>query len=100
MAQQSQSQFSPARSYMEVAEVFRGYAQRPTSPKPHLWKRYRAAVRYPLDQQDSLGQMLAAIYGLTRQRWRTGSHAAAGLGTNLMRPVPSGGALYPCELYL
>jgi SagB-type dehydrogenase family enzyme len=84
---------------MQVAEVFRGYAQRPTSPKPHLWKRYRAAVRYPFDEADSLGRMLAAIYGLTRQRWQAEAHAA-GLKADLLRPVPSGGGRYPCEVYL
>jgi SagB-type dehydrogenase family enzyme len=60
------------------------------------------------------GQMLADIYGLTRQRW-TGaeSYNAIAAGStlpildplkhpfkqDLLRPVPSGGGLYPCELY-
>ncbi|WP_069802512.1 SagB family peptide dehydrogenase [Thermogemmatispora onikobensis] len=60
------------------------------------------------------GQMLAAIYGLTRQRW-TGaeSYNAIAAGStlpildphthpfkqDLLRPVPSGGGLYPCEVY-
>ncbi len=60
------------------------------------------------------GQMLADIYGLTRQRW-TGaeSYNAIAAGStlpvldphrhpfkqDLLRPVPSGGGLYPCEVY-
>ena len=55
-----------------------------------------------------MGQMLADIYGLTRQNHHfpvlpflhgNKAHALA-LHASLLRPVPSGGALFPCELYV
>jgi SagB-type dehydrogenase family enzyme len=55
-----------------------------------------------------IGQMLADIYGYTRQKdhlppfpflYRDKAHTLA-LDSSLLRPVPSGGALFPCELYL
>jgi SagB-type dehydrogenase family enzyme len=59
-----------------------------------------------------IGQMLVEIYGLTRQSHSVPIHhpmlkfiprvetGASSFYTSLLRPVPSGGALFPCELYL
>jgi SagB-type dehydrogenase family enzyme len=67
--------------------------------------------------QAHLGQLLSDIYGFTRQQYTTfegnllyqsfapqsedgGEAQVQELRTFLLRPVPSGGSLYPCELYL
>lgn len=63
---------------------------------------------------DQVGQLLSDAYGLTRQRWIVpdavqrliGSTGAAvvtdhvAMPVNLLRPVPSGGARFPMELYV
>ncbi|WP_376796034.1 SagB family peptide dehydrogenase [Thermogemmatispora sp.] len=80
---------------------------------PYQPFRARAQARQPFGL-NQFGQMLADIYGVTRQRW-TGaeSHNAIAVGStlpildplkhpfkqDLLRPVPSGGGLYPCEIY-
>ena len=63
--------------------------------------------------QAHLGQLLSDIYGFTRQQYGnllyqssafqsedSGETPVQELHTSLLRPVPSGGSLYPCELYL
>lgn len=88
---------------------------------PSRFKLYRGGPKVPLDGpaddhatsapgQFPLGQFLRDVYGLTRQRWTapgdvsptgrrrtTGSTPSASV---TLRPVPAGGARYPCELYL
>ena len=79
--------------------------------KPLPFKLYRNCGHIPL-RRGQIGQMLIDIYGLTRQ----GQSIAKFLPmlkyfpreetqvlpfhSTLLRPVPSGGALFPCELYL
>ncbi|MGH8964653.1 MAG: SagB/ThcOx family dehydrogenase, partial [Actinomycetes bacterium] len=80
---------------------------------PSLLKLYRGCPRLPLDDHANgpSGRFLRDIYGLTRQRWtapaqvspRGRPRAAARLrpsASSTLRPVPAGGARYPCELYL
>ncbi len=76
---------------------------------PSVFKLYRGGPKVPLD--GSLGQFLRDVYGLTRQRWsaprevrpngrrRTATREKSSASIAL-RPVPAGGARYPCELYL
>jgi len=111
-----------ARQYVRVGE------SRPI-PKtvdwdnaPSVFKLYRGCPKIPLDGpaddparstlgQFPLGQFLRDVYGLTRQRWTapgevspTGRRRAAARArpsaSTTLRPVPAGGARYPCELYL
>lgn len=96
---------------------------------PRTFKLYRGceqiALEYeqlepPRDMHDNtmtcqqLGQLLSDVYGFTRQLRTSGEIAVASTTPSpsyspngqakrraaLRRPVPSGGALYPCELYL
>ncbi|MGH3965775.1 MAG: SagB family peptide dehydrogenase [Pseudonocardiaceae bacterium] len=81
---------------------------------PSLFKLYRGCPKIPLDgpaddhANGAWGQVLRDVYGLTRQRWtapgevsRTGRRrVAAPSAAKTLRPVPAGGARYPCELYL
>lgn len=53
----------------------------------------RARTGFRADTSDGLGDLLALTYGVTRIDW-SGGAARAG------RPLPSGGAAYPGELYL
>lgn len=80
---------------------------------PSLFKLYRGCPKVPLDDHTNsvVGRFLRDVYGLTRQRWtapgevsprgrrRTAARAKPSASTT-MRPVPAGGARYPCELYL
>src|SRR5262249_41013613 len=74
-----------------------------------------ALVRVPTVSglsRGQIGQMLVDIYGLTRQCHSIpmfhpmlkyiphGTTATSPFYSSLLRPVPSGGALFPCELYL
>ncbi len=88
---------------------------------PSLFKLYRGGPKLLLDDQTDdhalgrfplgqfpLGRFLRDVYGLTRQRWvapsevtPTGRRRTAGSSrSSTLRPVPAGGARYPCELYL
>lgn len=78
---------------------------------PSPFKLYRGCLKVPLDGQLPVGQFLRDVYGLTRQRWtasgevtRRGRPRVAArskpTASTTCRPVPAGGARYPCELYL
>ena len=86
---------------------------------PARFKRYRAAERLPLDWESDYGpsRLLRELYGLTRTRWSYPFWASSWLATSTSkeshgfpakvpplvadgRPIPSGGALYPSEVYL
>jgi SagB-type dehydrogenase family enzyme len=84
--------------------------------KPLPFKLYRNCEQIPLGhggtESEQIGQMLIDIYGLTRQSHSTPMFhpmlkfipkeetQIRSFYTSLLRPVPSGGALFPCELYL
>jgi SagB-type dehydrogenase family enzyme len=53
----------------------------------------RARVGFRADLPEGLGDLLALAYGVTRIEWGEG-------GIKAGRPLPSGGAAYPGELYL
>ncbi|MGH3801336.1 MAG: SagB/ThcOx family dehydrogenase, partial [Pseudonocardiaceae bacterium] len=88
---------------------------------PSVFKLYRGGPKIPLDGQfplgqkklgqKKLGQFLRDVYGLTRQRWFAPSEVSRNgrrrdparvrpSASITSRPVPAGGARYPCELYL
>lgn len=89
---------------------------------PSLFKLYRGGPKIRLDGpaddhpkgplgQFPLGRFLRDVYGVVRQRWTapgevTGSGRRRAVarstpsGSMTLRPVPAGGARYPCELYL
>lgn len=124
-----QTQLSPGRRYVPVAETHVGITSldKKTAPGPFkIYKNceqialsYEAAEATPGASDQTIvsipfGKILADIYGLTR-RYRHVSDMAHSsvpstdvlaedtihqLGYLLRRPVPSGGGLFPCELYL
>jgi SagB-type dehydrogenase family enzyme len=53
----------------------------------------RARTGFRADTPEGLGDLLALTYGVTRIEWSGG-------GVRAGRPLPSGGAAYPGELYL
>ena len=53
----------------------------------------RARIGFRADKPQGLGDLLALAYGVTRIDWGEG-------GIRAGRPLPSGGAAYPGELYL
>ncbi|MBR7829874.1 nitroreductase family protein [Actinospica sp. MGRD01-02] len=53
----------------------------------------RASAGFRAETPDGLGDLLALTYGVTRIDWSGG-------GVRAGRPLPSGGAAYPGELYL
>jgi SagB-type dehydrogenase family enzyme len=94
---------------------------------PSQFKTYRGCAKVPLDGHahattgggqttsaplafTQLGRLLRDVYGLTRQRWAArdeltsaNSNAASRFclaPPTTLRPVPAGGARFPCELYL
>ncbi|MGH2510937.1 MAG: hypothetical protein ACRDHZ_26530, partial [Ktedonobacteraceae bacterium] len=91
----------------QIACTYRAVEQRASDTPEHLTR-------------ELVGRILADIYGLTRQNHRIGQglspQQADSLKTSsvtedvkqapltsafaLLRPVPSGGALFPCEIYL
>jgi SagB-type dehydrogenase family enzyme len=76
--------------------------------KPLPFKIYRNCEQISLShvEEGQHGQMLVDLYGLTRQCYSVAMYLptketdALPFHTTLLRPVPSGGALFPCELYL
>lgn len=93
---------------------------------PSPFKLYRECQKMSLDNQtpaqhapgtrgslsvEQIGQLLQGTYGLTRERRMrisevrrlNGGFAPAhmfSMAVSYLRPVPSGGGLFPCELYL
>ncbi|HKR50824.1 MAG TPA: SagB family peptide dehydrogenase [Pseudonocardiaceae bacterium] len=86
---------------------------------PSQFKLYRGCPKILLDGPADdhalgrlpLGRFLRDVYGLIRQRWtapgdvsprgrRRVTARAKPFASNTLRPVPAGGARYPCELYL
>ncbi|MGH3874980.1 MAG: SagB family peptide dehydrogenase [Pseudonocardiaceae bacterium] len=88
---------------------------------PSVFKLYRGNPKIPLDGRfpsghqksghKKLDQFLRDVYGLTRQRWFAPSEVSRNgrrrdparvrpSASVISRPVPAGGARYPCELYL
>ncbi|MGH3693811.1 MAG: SagB family peptide dehydrogenase [Pseudonocardiaceae bacterium] len=121
------SRGSVAREYVRVGESRPIPTTVDWANAPSLFKLYRGGPKVGLDGQcdedaDSalgqfpLGRFLRDVYGLTRQRWLapsqvslTGRHGAprarpsassASSMSSALRPVPAGGARYPCELYV
>ncbi|MGH3996497.1 MAG: SagB/ThcOx family dehydrogenase, partial [Pseudonocardiaceae bacterium] len=123
------SRDSIGREYVRVAESRPIPKTVDWDNAPSLFKLYRGCPKVPLDvvpldvpagdhsnsapgrfslEQFSSGQFLRDVYGLTRQRWtapgevtrRGRRRTAAPSGPTTLRPVPAGGARYPCELYL
>ncbi|HEU5375041.1 MAG TPA: SagB family peptide dehydrogenase [Ktedonobacteraceae bacterium] len=121
---------SPARRYLKAAQQYPDFHEVQWESAPLLNKLYSSTARLPLSyarpdlNEDRLestfssaqfGQMLADIYGNVRLQWTlTAIYNAHFAGTSmrpldtkrktfkldLLRPVPSGGGLFPCELYL
>lgn len=114
---------SPGRAYAVVGETLPMRTAATWPDPPHIGKVYRNCPRLllperPLEAMEArpavlsaerLGALLAELYGLTRLRWKPepvteqtpGQPAAAiKLPCDLLRPVPSGGALFPGELYV
>ncbi|MEU6410845.1 SagB/ThcOx family dehydrogenase [Microbispora sp. NPDC046933] len=115
------------RRYVEVGENLPIPDEVDWAGAPRQFKLYdRGLPRTPLGYDrpraapgsvwgfEQAGQLLADVYGLTRQRWTAsdalrwivgtrGSAAPSGyrgLAMNTLRPVPSGGARFPGELYV
>jgi SagB-type dehydrogenase domain len=118
----------PAHEYLHRREQFPSYERVDWKHAPAKYKQYNDCECISLGyaalaaqgQSDpctpvQLGRLLADTYGVTRQRWTAAeSYNAAVAGSTmpvlnpaerafkqeLLRPVPSGGGLFPCELYL
>ncbi|GAB4190648.1 MAG: SagB family peptide dehydrogenase [Roseiflexaceae bacterium] len=118
---------APARGELAGRFVAIGQTQftidRSTAPALR-WKLYRGGQRITLDPHQPVtpgradlglaGRLLAESYGLTRQRWRAAPGGpkveglvqpllgpdTSALARDLLRPTPSGGGRFPCELYL
>lgn len=123
---------SPGERYVQMAKEYPNFEEVDWRHAPLKWKLYRGCptislgipgdfsarppeiASFPLSAA-SLGQMLASMYGLTRQHWLSveGLNAqisgttmatldpqAHAFKMELLRPVPSGGGLFPAEIYL
>ncbi len=124
--EQRQDSMSPGRIYLSAGKEWPDLAQVDWRRAHSPFKRYTDCASLPLERGafstaigdkapgGQLGPMLAAMYGVTRVRWtplevfntmvaggmappRTGSRA---FHVDMLRPVPSGGGLFPGELYL
>jgi SagB-type dehydrogenase family enzyme len=114
---------SPARQYILAATRLPGLKDVDWQKAPGNFKLYRGCEQIPLGYEPlahqaarvclsgkHLGQMLSDIYGFTRQCHTIGSLPVPAPDSSspgrrsrqfvLHRPVASGGALFPCELYL
>lgn len=125
--EQRQDSASPGRIYLRAGKEWPNLAQVDWRRAPGMFKRYTDCASLPLNHGASpsaigdeapsgrLGPMLAAMYGVTRVRWTPleafNSMVAAGMAlsphtekrafhVDMLRPVPSGGGLFPGELYL
>ena len=79
--------------YMDLAAPrpeAKSYPEAESIPLPYP---PRASTGFRADTPDGLGDLLALTYGVTRIEWGGG-------GVRAGRPLPSGGAAYPGELYL
>lgn len=118
----------PAYEYLRIREQFPSYEHVDWKHAPAKYKQYNDCECISLGYADvtaqsqsdlcapaQLGRLLADTYGVTRQRWtaaETYNAVVAGstmpvlnpaeraFRQELLRPVPSGGGLFPCELYL
>jgi SagB-type dehydrogenase family enzyme len=116
----------PGQSYLEANVRPQEMSSVNWSAAPLPFKLYRNANQIkctyerkgpdgPLAEQHAeraqIGQILLEVYGLTRQDHTLKEEGPIypfplqlppdpGFHTSLLRPVPSGGALFPCELYL
>jgi SagB-type dehydrogenase family enzyme len=102
-----------ARRYLELGESLAIPGEVHWDDAPGPFKLYRGHPRIPLGPCE-LGRLLADSYSLTRVRWTAsdalrrvmGTRGASRgpsrrrLDTTLLRPVASGGALFPGELYV
>lgn len=121
---------SPGMRYVQVGEQLPNFEHVDWSLIPRPFKLYRGSEHIDLssegffsgeslargaqqqDVSDTLhfeqcSQMLSDMYGFTRVRYTVEELSVLSLregewkgGQTLLRPVPSGGALFPCELYL
>jgi SagB-type dehydrogenase family enzyme len=116
-----------AREYLRVGESLPVPTKVDWANVPSKFKVYRSCPKVNLDNWtcgkagarevtnaqspfEHIGRFLRDVNGLTRQRWTAPRRfAAASNGvapprwyqsSHLLRPVPAGGALFPCELYL
>ena len=107
---------TPGKAYLPVGEGPPDLSKVDWSAAPNPFKHYSAAKKLALPapgataQLSQLGVFFAEVAGLTRQRFK---HPEAGTlerdlttpvsfsnSLDLLRSVPSGGALHPYELYL
>ncbi|CAL9427566.1 hypothetical protein SUDANB95_01970 [Actinosynnema sp. ALI-1.44] len=97
-----------ARRYVPVGERPPAAHDVDWRDAPTPFKRYSGVRTVP---PGGLGPLLRDTYGVTRQRWTAPDAFTRALGLghtvlgrsftrSVLRPVPSGGALYPTELYV
>ncbi|HEX4790240.1 MAG TPA: nitroreductase family protein, partial [Actinospica sp.] len=79
--------------FVDLAAQRRTAKQHPAAEMLSLPFPARARTGFHADKPEGLGDLLALAYGVTRIDWR-----ANGIGPG--RPLPSGGAAYPGELYV
>ncbi|HEU5227274.1 MAG TPA: SagB family peptide dehydrogenase [Ktedonobacteraceae bacterium] len=92
--------------------IFKLYRDCPHIALTDAQGNWQHACEHTNRRELSIGSVLASIYGLTRQNRTTAEalqtafgYAAGNVTRNvihsfLRRPVPSGGGLFPCEVYL
>ncbi len=111
----------PGQTYVQAEVQPSSTAGIDWESKPSQFKLYQHCARLPLPYRSSptlpaapaspftleqVGELLAKSYGLQQQHYST-QFLAGGITTHqgpsssmYRRPVPSGGALFPCEIYL
>ena len=80
-------------SFVDLAALRPGAKSYPDAEAIPLAFPPRARIGFRADTPHGLGDLLALVYGFTRVDWGEG-------GIKAGRPLPSGGAAYPGELYL